>query len=119
MTTAEEEKSMIETQRAKGVLTITIHGRIDGANANDFQKEVKDSLTDKDKAVMLDMENLSYISSAGLRVILMIAKMLEQQKTEFVIYSLTDPIREVFEISGFDKIINVRESREQALAGVK
>ena len=118
MTETKQEKSMIETKREKGILTVKVRGRVDGANASDFQKEVRDSFSDKDKVVLLDMEKLSYISSAGLRVILMIAKALEERKATFMIYSLTEPIREVFGISGFDKIIKVRESRDQALASI-
>ncbi|MGI9229940.1 MAG: STAS domain-containing protein [Gammaproteobacteria bacterium] len=110
---------MIDTERDNDVLTIKVEGRVDGANANDFQQEIKDAVTDKDKVVLLDMQGLSYISSAGLRVVLMIAKTLEQQQAKFMIYSLSDSIREVFEISGFDKVINVHESREQALASAK
>lgn len=109
---------MIDTERDNGVLTVKVHGRVDGTNANDFQNAVKEELRDEDSVVMLDMANLSYISSAGLRVVLMIAKSLEQREAKFMIYSLSDSIRNVFEISGFDKIIGVFDSREQALASV-
>ena len=118
MTETEQDKKMIQTQREKGILTVTVSGRVDGANANAFQQQIRSSFTDKDKVVLLDMEKLNYISSAGLRVILMLAKALEERKAKFMIYSLTDPIREVFEISGFDKIINVRESRDHAISSL-
>ena len=107
---------MIETTRDAGALTVKVRGRIDGSNASEFQDKVKNIFTDEDKTVMMDMSELEYISSAGLRVVLMLAKLLEQRKLNFAIHSLSDPIREVFEISGFDKIIKVHDSREQALA---
>lgn len=109
---------MIDSERDNGVLTVKVRGRVDGTNANDFQNAVKEELRDEDSVVMLDMEDLSYISSAGLRVVLMIAKALERRQAKFMIYSLSDSIRNVFEISGFDKIIGVFDSREQALASV-
>lgn len=110
---------MIETDRKDNVLTVKVKGRVDGSNANDFQNKIKDSVTSKDQVVMLDMAELSYISSAGLRVVLMVAKSLEQRKAKFMLYSLSDSIKEVFEISGFDKVIKVHASRKEALAAAK
>lgn len=110
---------MIKTDRKDGTLIIKVQGRVDGTNANDFQNKIKASVTDEDKAVLLDMAALSYISSAGLRVVLMVAKALEQRGANFMIYSLTDAIREVFEISGFDKVIKVYRNKAQALASLK
>ena len=72
------------------------------------------------KVAILDLEQLSYISSAGLRVILMTAKGLERREVKFGICSLSESIQEVFQISGFDKIIPVNSSQAeaiQALAG--
>ena len=59
------------------------------------------------------MEQLTYISSAGLRVILLIAKALERQNVKFGVCSLSDPIREIFDISGFDKVVKVRRVSER------
>ena len=105
---------MIETERDGGVLSVKVQGRVDGSNANDFHSDVQAAIADDDTAVIMDMEQLAYISSAGLRVLLMLAKVLEQRKAGFAICSLSDPIREVFEISGFDKVIKVHESPDQA-----
>ena len=79
---------------------------------------MKAAISSDDNTVVMDLEGLSYISSAGLRVILLIAKTLRKRNADLILCSLSDPIREVFEISGFDKIIPVHASREQALAAV-
>ena len=110
---------MIETERKDSVLTVKVKGRVDGSNANDFQNQIKDSVTAKDKVVMLDMGQLTYISSAGLRVVLMVAKSLEQRSAKFMLYGLSDSIKEVFAISGFDKVIKVCSTRKDALAAAK
>ena len=68
--------------------------------------------------MVLDFEGISYISSAGLRVVLLVAKTLQKQNAKMAVCSLSDSIREIFEISGFDKIIPVHGSRADALAGV-
>ncbi len=106
----------IKTERNNGTLIAKAEGRIDGVNARDFEEAMKAAIGDDDNTVIIDLEGLSYISSAGLRVILLIAKTLRKRNAELVLCSLSDSIREVFEISGFDKIIPVHASREEALA---
>ena len=108
----------IQTERNNRTLIAKAEGRIDGVNARDFEEALKSAISADDNTVVMDLEGLSYISSAGLRVILLIAKTLRKRNAELMLCSLSDPIREVFEISGFDKIIPVHASREQALAAI-
>ena len=117
--TNEDTSSMdIKTESSNGTLIAKAEGRIDGVNARDFEEAMKAAINSDYSTVIIDLEGLSYISSAGLRVILLIAKTLRKRNAELVLCSLSNPIREVFEISGFDKIIPVHASREQALASV-
>ena len=66
--------------------------------------------------VLLDMRELSYISSAGLRVVLVLAKRLKQAGGKLVIYGMQPHVREVFDISGFMAILNVVATRDDAVA---
>ncbi len=108
----------INIERDGGTVIAKIDGRLDGANAQEFQGDLTGAIEDSDRAVILDFENLSYISSAGLRVILITAKALRRQDAELAVCSLSDPIREVFEISGFDQIIPVRDTQADAIAAI-
>ena len=108
----------IGVERQGGALIATAEGRVDGINASDFEQALRNAISDSDTAVIVDLANLSYISSAGLRAILLIAKLLSKSSTKFGLCSLTDPIREVFEISGFDKIVAIHDTREAALTAV-
>ena len=76
-------------------------------------------MSETERALILDFEQVSYISSAGLRVLLVTAKTLQGNGAELSLCSLDDPIREVFGISGFDSIIPIHASRAEALAAVK
>ncbi len=105
---------MIETERDRGVLSVKVRGRIDGSNSNDFCGAVEAALADDDTAVIIDMEEILYISSAGLRVLLVLAKMLELRNTHFAVCSLSEQISEVFRITGFDKVIGVHQSSARA-----
>ena len=102
--------------RENGILIASPQGRLDGSNAQEFQGDLSGAVDSNDRGVVLDLGQLSYISSAGLRVILITTKALQRQDTELAVCSLTESIREVFAISGFDKIIKVWPSQPDAIA---
>ena len=103
-------------EREGGAVTAKVNGRIDSTNARDFEEAIRTSIEDGDLTVVMDLENLSYISSAGLRAVLMTAKTLWKRDAKFSLCSLSGPVKEVFEISGFDKIIPIHDTRDAALA---
>jgi len=109
----------LNTERQGDILIAKADGRVDGANAREFQAALDAAINDSERAVILDMEHLSYISSAGLRVILLTAKTLQTQNAKFAVCSLSGSIQEVFEISGFDKIIAIHASQAEALTALK
>ncbi len=108
----------VHTEREGGALIARVVGRIDGANARDFENALHATLGEDDNALILDMQSLSYVSSAGLRIILMAAKMLQRRGGKFAVCSLSDSINEVFEISGFNRIIPTHATRSKALAAL-
>ena len=108
----------IYAEREGDTLVIKADGRIDGANARAFQSDLEAAIEDTDRTVVLDFESLSYISSAGIRVILMTAKMLQRRDGVFALCSLSDPIREIFQISGFDKIISIHASVDEVISAL-
>ena len=116
--TTKDEVMPIESRRDSGTLIIQTEERVDSANAQAFYQELDSAIESDDRAVVMDMERLAYISSAGLRVILQTARKLQQQNAKFAICSLSGTVREVFEISGFDRVIDIHSSQEDAIAAV-
>ena len=108
----------LQADQVEGVLVISVTGRVDGLNAQEFHDNLDRELEGSANPVVLDLEKLSYISSAGLRSILLIAKTLQGRNTRFMLCSLPGPIKEIFEIAGFDRIIDVLESRSDAIAKI-
>ena len=106
----------VTTERQDGVLSAQVGGRIDGSNAAEFKEAIRTAIEESDRAVIMDFEKLAYISSAGLRAILPTAKSLDNRNAKFALCSLSDQIREVFETSGFDKVIEIHSSKAEALA---
>ena len=109
----------INTERQDGALVVMAEGYVDGSNARAFHESLESALEADDKAMILDLEDLTYISSAGLRVMLLVAKTVQKQRGRLVVCSLSESVRNLFEISGFDKIIDVYASRDDAIAEVR
>ena len=95
-------------KKANGTeLTMAFGGRMDTSTAPQFEAELKKSLDGVEKLV-LDFENLEYISSAGLRVILTAQKIMNKKGT-MVIRNVGEVIFEVFEITGFIDILTIEK----------
>ena len=109
---------MLEVEHEQNTLILKISGRIDGSNAGDFQSKVQESIPQDTGSVILDMNDLIYISSAGLRVILLLAKNLRSKKGKLAMCSVAGPVKDVFTISGFSAIIPTYDDRPSALSAI-
>ena len=108
----------VTTERQDGILSARVTGRIDAGNVREFEETIRSAIEDGDRAVILDFEKLVYISSTGLRAVLMTAKNLWKRDATFALCSMPDVVRAVFEVSGFDKIIAIHPTRAEALAAL-
>lgn len=86
-------------------LTITLEGRLDTTTAPELEAELDSSLEGV-KELILDMEDLRYLSSAGLRVILAAQKRMNRQGSMKVVHVCSE-IMEVFKITGFVDILTI------------
>lgn len=106
----------LKDEMIDGVLVIHVGGYIDGVNAQEFQRGLDQRIQDADGPAVLDFKNLIYINSPGLRSILLAAKTLRDKNKKLVLCSLPEIALQVIRISGFDKIIEIQESRSMAIA---
>ena len=114
----ESSNLTIRGEKKDGALVAKTAGRVDGSNAREFQDALESLLGDDTTAMVLDLEELSYISSAGLRVILLVARRIHSKNGKFGVCALSDAIKEVFQISGFDKIIETHGAQEEAISSI-
>ncbi len=92
------------TQSQSGALQVaTLEGRLDTATAAAAEASLLALLVPP--GLVLDMTQVRYVSSAGLRTLLKLAKDAKSKGCAFSLVALQPAVREVFEISGFDKII--------------
>ncbi len=106
----------VQAEHHDGVLVAKVEGRVDSSNSQDFERQLHEAFGDDAGAVVMDLGQLAYISSAGLRVVLLVAKTLGQRNVGISLCSLSGPVQSVFEISGFNRIIQIHENRTAALA---
>ena len=85
----------------------TLQGRLDTGTAPDLEKELKGCL-DSINLLIMDLKDLEYISSAGLRVLLTAHKIISP-KGEMKIIHANNMIMEVFEVTGFSDILNIEQ----------
>ncbi|MCE2424937.1 MAG: STAS domain-containing protein [Pseudomonadales bacterium] len=93
-------------------------GRVDGTNVAILQGAVRERLDAGQTTVVFDLVDLNYISSAGLRVFLMAARDLQRHGGKALFCGLSEQIMQVFEITGFDKILSVHGTRDEALGAI-
>ena len=109
----------VTSERRDGVLWLNVSGRITILNAAQFEETVAGEIEDGDRAVILDFENLVYISSAGLYAVLRIAKSLWKRDAAFALCALSDDVHLVFERVGFAKIMAIHATRAEALTSLE
>ena len=89
-------------------LVIYLEGRLDTNTSPALEEELKTAITGAVKKLIFDMEKLDYVSSAGLRVLLKAQKIMNKQGS-MIIRKAKAEILEIFEVTGFDEILNIQK----------
>jgi anti-sigma B factor antagonist len=90
-----------------GELFITLEGRLDTLTSPEFDKELEAALPEA-TSITMDFGGLEYISSAGLRTLLEAQQYMEDNGYPNVkILNINDTVRETFELTGFDEMLDI------------
>ncbi len=103
-------------RKEKDALVISLKGRLDAVTTPMLEKDLTELMAGGERFLILDLGNLDYISSAGLRTILAVTKKLREKQGRLLLASLKSVVREVFDISGFSSIIPIFESVDAAIS---
>lgn len=109
----------LSTEKSGEVLVLSARGQINSANAAAIEAELLGWVEKGERLCVFDLAGLDYISSAGLRVVLMLAKRLKQNSGRLILCALQPQVREVFEISGFLSILTVVDHRAAAIQQIQ
>lgn len=96
---------------------IQLNGRLDATNAPEVESQLLKAVADTTR-VVIDMEKLDYISSAGLRVMLLLARKLKSNSGKMILCHLNSGVYAVFDISGFSAIFTIVDDRAAAFAAL-
>lgn len=95
------------TKLESGETLLKIEGRIDTVTAKEFEKSSMIVLHDNPSQIVMDCSELSYVSSSGLRVFLMLQKGVNAAGAKMRIINMSEAIKQVFKITGFSSILNI------------
>ena len=105
----------IYTSKEGNNLVIEVKGRLDAVTSPKLEEECQALIDQGEKAIVMDLGGVDYISSAGLRTILILARKLNGSGGQIRFCGLKGMVQEVFSISGFTSLFPVFPSLTEAL----
>jgi len=99
-----------------GLHVMRLSGALDGLTYLDLLKAFNQSIEKEAKRIVLDMNEVDYVSSAGLRVLLQGAKALKETEGEIVLFGMNSAVKEVFSLSGFKTLFRTFSSEDDAVS---
>ncbi len=94
-------------------------GSLDTKTSASLEEKLVEMIDNNESCIMIDFTELDFISSSGLRMLLMAGKKLKSSKGTMVLCSLQDHVQGVFDVAGFSMIFSIHQSYEQALEEFK
>jgi len=109
----------LKEEKKNEVTVIHFNGRLDATSSNPVFESISRIIDAGNRSLLFDYADLTYISSAGLRTLLLVIKKLNALGGKVVIFGHKDYIKEIFDISGFSSLFKFAENEEQALAEIQ
>jgi anti-sigma B factor antagonist len=107
----------ISEDRKADVVVLALSGKLDAATAKSFEEKILGVIDSGAQRLVIDLAQLEYVSSSGLRVFLLAAKRLQSTQGKIVLCALRDHIRQVFDLAGFSSFLSIYGSRDEAVQG--
>lgn len=107
---------VVTEERSGSALVLQVAGRIDSNTAPAFEAALVPAVS-KESFVVIDMTSVEYVSSAGLRALLVAAKKARATGGKIKLAAMAPQIREVFDISGFSSLFDIQPDVASAVAG--
>ena len=108
----------IAEAKKNGVVVLSVEGRVDASNAATLEQKILAVIGAGESRLVIDCARLEYMSSAGLRVLLVAAKRL-RNTGKLGVASLNNQIRDVFDIAGFSSIFQIYRTQDEAVAALQ
>ena len=105
----------IKEHKEGDFVVLELVGRLETKTSHEFEKKVIEVLSSGSRQLLVDLKQTEYVSSAGLRVLLMLSKKLNGTGGHLALCSLSEGVRQVFEIAGFSSFFLIAASPKEAM----
>jgi len=109
----------ISSRQIDGVVIVDMTGRLDAAAAGDGNDQLAQIIRGGQRNILVNLEKLEFISSAGLRVLLLAAKLLQQSGGKLKLCCANALVKDVLEMSGFTSLISLYATEGDAVASFR
>lgn len=108
----------IQKERLGEACVVTVNGRLDGIFSTAFAKEVGELITGTNPKILIDFTDIDYVSSAGLRGLLLLVKKAKASGGLFALCGLNEQVREILDLSGFTAMFSIYPGRAEGIAAL-
>jgi anti-anti-sigma factor len=108
----------IHDERVGDTCVVTAKGRLDGGASAAFADKVGSLITTPNPKLLIDFAGVDFVTSAGLRAVLLLVKKVKAAGGSFALCGVQDSVREVLDITGFTGMFSVHAARGDALAAL-
>ncbi len=106
----------ITQEQSNGIAVLALHGRLDELATRDAEATFQEVIDEGPNDVVLDLSGVEYVSSSGLRVLVMLLRGLQKNSGALKVCCLSPFVAEVFEVSNLNAMFDIYERRDEALA---
>ena len=108
----------ISEDRKADAVILALSGKLDATTAKTFEDRILGVINSGIQRLVVDLSQLDYVSSSGLRVFILAAKRLQTVDGKIVLCSMKDHVRQVFDLAGFSSMLSIYGSRDEAIKGL-
>jgi anti-anti-sigma factor len=105
----------VTKKNQNGIQIVEVHGRIDPSTTASFEQELNSIISKPEVRIVLNMQNVEYISSSGLRVFLTALKKVKAGKGDLKLCCLNSNVQKIFQIAGFVQLFEILNTEEEAV----
>ena len=107
---------LIEVEEVEDKVIRRLNGRLDAASFSILEKRLNALIEQKRTLILMDFEEVHYLSSAGMRLLLSFTKKLKSNEGSLVIFSVGNEIMEIIKMAGFERILQICKTEKDALS---
>ena len=105
----------LKTRTEKGAVIVSFRGRFDYPTIQELERKLSSVLEENPATLVLSLDEVEFISSAGLQVILNLSKKIREKHGQVLLVGLNGTVKRVFELSGLIRIFDTYDTADEAL----